>query len=111
MGVVTDGEVLAVGEGGGAVGEGEENYFVHNLSVGCLKQNVSMIGLGLFRWGDGGWRAACLSDWVRSISKWRGGRRGRWRAAGSWACIGDLRGRWRVAGKSRVRRRFAGHGG
>ena len=49
-GVVTDGEVLAVGEGGGAGGgEKEENKFVHNKSIGCLKQNMRSIGLGIFQ--------------------------------------------------------------
>ncbi len=49
-GVVADGEGLAFGEGAGAGGSDEELEFVHITCIGCLRQNISMVGLGIF-WG------------------------------------------------------------
>ncbi len=48
-GVVTDGEGLAFGEGARAGGDDEKVEFVHITSIGCLKQNISMNELGIFR--------------------------------------------------------------
>ena len=58
--VVADGETIALGEGSGAGGE-EEEEFVHILSIGRFKQNISIDGLGNVR-GTG--RGYCEHSWV-----------------------------------------------
>ena len=47
-GVITDRKVLALGEGGGADGE-DDDQDAHILSIGCFKHNFRTIGLGKFQ--------------------------------------------------------------
>ena len=74
--VVADGVAVAVGEVGGAGGEEQEQDCVHNLAIGCFKQNISMTGLGKFRQGGDGHPIGrkCL----KQNSRGGGGMRGGW---------------------------------